>query len=109
MFRFYVYCTYEKMKLINRNLLLLPKVGRSILTQGYREKFSIGSQRGKGSNKTSVWFQASTAMYMRSSLFWDVTQGIYVDTGVSVQPIVNIFKGQAFRAECREHPRYTVT
>jgi hypothetical protein len=54
MFRFYAYYIYEKIKLINRKLLFLPKVGRKILTRGYREKFSTGSQTGKESNKTSV-------------------------------------------------------
>jgi hypothetical protein len=107
--RYYVYRIYEKIKLINRKLFRLPKVGRKILTQSYLEKFSIGSQICKRSNKTSAWFQALAAMYMRSSLFWYVTQGRFVLTDVSVQPIVSIFKGQAFRRECREHTRYSTT
>lgn len=47
MLRFYVHRIYKKIKLINSKLLHLPKVGRKILTQGYREKFKIGSQKRK--------------------------------------------------------------
>jgi hypothetical protein len=79
------------------------------LTRGYREKFSTGSQTGKESNKTSVWFQTSATMYMRFLLFWDITQVRLVVTDVSVQPIVSIFKGQAVRGECRGHWKYTMT
>jgi hypothetical protein len=52
--RFYVHYIYEKIKLINRKLPHLPKVGRKILTKGYREKFIIRSQRGKESKKESA-------------------------------------------------------
>jgi len=69
MLGFYVHSFYEKIKLTNGKLLRLPKVGRIFLTMFCREKFSMGSQAGKGSNKTGAWFQASAAMYMRSSLF----------------------------------------
>ena len=75
-FRFYVHCMHANIKLINRNFLHLAEVGRKTLTQGYRKKFSIRSQICKRRNKKSALFQASVAVYeyMRSSLFWNVTQ-----------------------------------
>jgi len=42
-----------------------------------------------------VWFQASAAVSMKSSLFWDVTQRILLVTDVSGQPIPSIFRGHA--------------
>ena len=54
MLRFYVHRVYEKIKFTTRKLLILPKVGKQILTKCYREKFSVGSQIGTGSNKASV-------------------------------------------------------
>ena len=40
---------------------------------------------------------SSNALYLRSSLFWNVTQHRLVFTDVSGQPIGPIFKGQAIR------------
>jgi hypothetical protein len=46
-----------------------------------------------------VWFQASAAVYMRSSLFWDVTQRRLIVADVSGQPIGPIFNGQAVQED----------
>jgi hypothetical protein len=49
-----------------------------------------------------VEFEASVAVYMTSSLFWDVTQSILVLTDASGQPIGPIFKGKAIHCLVRE-------
>ena len=46
-----------------------------------------------------VWFQASTAVYMRSSLFWDVIQRRLIVADVSGQHIGPIFNGQAVKED----------
>ena len=46
-------------------------------------------------------FQAFAAVWMRPSLFWDVTQRLFVVTDVSGQPLGPIFKGQAV---CFDYP-----
>ena len=46
-----------------------------------------------------AWFQASAAVQMISSLFWDVMQRRLVVTDVSGQPIGPIFKSQSVQEE----------
>jgi len=56
---------------------------------------SSGMLRFDGTYCLHAWFQASVAVWMKSSLFWDVTQRTLVVTDVSGQPIGTIFKAQA--------------
>ena len=44
-------------------------------------------------NTDLAWFQVSAEVWMRYSLFWDVTRRSFLVTGVSGQPIGLTFKG----------------
>ena len=51
-------------------------------------------------NKHNSWFQTFAAVWMRPSLFWDVTQlGWCLVTDISGQPVGPIFEGQAVKED----------
>jgi hypothetical protein len=57
-------------------------------------------------NADPAWFQVSAAVWMRYSLFWDVTRRSFVVTAVSGQPIGPIFKGpETSVTECQSKLR----